>query len=42
LSDDVIQRSVLPIPDRRHVGLTTYDAKDAESSFSAIEPMGVR
>jgi arylsulfatase len=39
LSDNVIQRSVLPIPERRHVGLTTYDAKDAETSFPAIEPL---
>jgi hypothetical protein len=26
MSDDVIQRSVLPIPNRRHVGLTAFDA----------------
>jgi arylsulfatase A-like enzyme len=39
LSDDVIQRTVLPIPDRRHVGLTTYDAKDPETSFPAIAPL---
>jgi hypothetical protein len=24
---DTIQRTVLPIPDQPHVGLTTYDAK---------------
>ena len=24
----MLQRSVLPIPDRPHVGLTTFDAKD--------------
>ncbi len=30
-------RTVLPIPERRHVGLTTYDAKDPNTSFPAIE-----
>jgi hypothetical protein len=30
-TDDKIQRSVLPIPDVKHVGLTTYDAKDPET-----------
>ena len=24
-------RTVLPLPERRHVGLTTYDAKDPDS-----------
>jgi arylsulfatase A-like enzyme len=33
------QRSVLPIPDRGHVGLTTYDAKDPDTSFPPIEPL---
>jgi arylsulfatase A-like enzyme len=36
---DRIQRSVLPIPDPEHVGLTTYDAKDPETAFPAIEPL---
>jgi arylsulfatase A-like enzyme len=30
-------RTVLPIPDRGHVGLTTYDAKDPDTSFPPIE-----
>ena len=34
---DNIQRSVLPIPDRPHVGLTTYDAKDPDTSFPPIK-----
>jgi hypothetical protein len=38
LGDDV-QREVLPIPDRRQVGLTTYDAKDPDTSFPPIEPL---
>jgi len=35
-TDDKIQRSVLPIPDVKHVGLTTYDAKDPETKFPPI------
>ena len=31
-----VQRSILPIPDGRHVGLTTYDAKDPDTSFPPI------
>jgi arylsulfatase A-like enzyme len=34
-----IERQVLPIPDRPHVGLTTYDAKDPATSFRPIEPL---
>ena len=34
-----IQRSILPIPDRQQVGLTTYDAKDPNTEFSRIEPL---
>jgi len=29
----------LPIPDRPHVGLTTYDAKDPDTKFRPIEPL---
>jgi arylsulfatase A-like enzyme len=36
---DKIQRSILPIPDRQHVGLTTYDAKDPDTKFPPIEPL---
>src|SRR6478736_7712330 len=36
---DPRSRDVLPIPDRRHVGLTTYDAKDPATSFPPIEPL---
>ncbi len=31
-----MQRQVLPMPDRKHVGLTTYDAKDPETGFPPI------
>jgi len=34
-----IGRQVLPIPDRQHVGLTTYDAKDPDTKFPPIEPL---
>ena len=29
----VIDRSILPIPDQAHVGLTTYDAKDPDTKY---------
>jgi arylsulfatase A-like enzyme len=34
-----IQRAVLPIPDRPHVGLVTYDAKDPATRYPPIEPL---
>ena len=37
--NDTIQRSVLPIPDRKAVGLTTYDAKDPNTKFPPITPL---
>ncbi len=39
MSRDTIERQVLPIPDRKHIGLTTYDAKDPDTSFAPIEPL---
>src|SRR5678809_198799 len=38
-TNDSIQRSVLPIPDRKPVGLTTYDAKDPDTRFPPITPL---
>jgi arylsulfatase len=32
-------REVLPVPDRHYSGLTTYDAKDPDTSFPPIEPL---
>ena len=32
-------RSVLPIPKRSKPGLTTYDAKDPDTSYPPIEPL---
>jgi hypothetical protein len=37
---EMIQRQVLLIPDRQHVGLTTYDAKDLDTKYPPIEPCG--
>jgi arylsulfatase len=34
-----IERSILPIPDPQPVGLTTYDAKDPNTSFPPITPL---
>ncbi|MFZ0014366.1 MAG: arylsulfatase [Acidimicrobiia bacterium] len=36
---DAHARSTLPIPDRPRPGLTTYDAKDPETSYPPIEPL---
>ena len=38
-SQDAVQRSILPIPDAQHVGLTTYDAKDPDTAFPPIVPL---
>jgi hypothetical protein len=35
----VPQRSALPIPEREHVGLTTFDAKSPDTNFPPIEPL---
>ncbi len=32
-TEDKIQRTILPIPEVKHVGLMTYDAKDPETKF---------
>ena len=29
---NVLSRNILPIPHREHVGLTTYDAKDPDTT----------
>jgi arylsulfatase A-like enzyme len=34
-----LARTNLPIPHRAHVGLTTYDAKDPDTSYPPIEPL---
>ncbi|HEY7064562.1 MAG TPA: arylsulfatase [Chloroflexota bacterium] len=37
--NDHLPREVLPIPDRKPVGLTTYDAKDPDTKFPPITPL---
>src|SRR6476660_6176171 len=37
--NDAIQRDVLPIPDRKPVGLITYAAKDPETRFPPIRQL---
>jgi arylsulfatase A-like enzyme len=39
MPDATVQRSVLPIPDRSHIGLTTYDAKDPDTQFPPIQQL---
>jgi len=37
--DDSIERGVLPIPDRKAIGLTTYDARNPDTKFPPITPL---
>jgi arylsulfatase A-like enzyme len=39
MSEDVESRATLPIPERKHVGLTTYDAKDPDTANPPIVPL---
>src|SRR5262245_21596570 len=34
---DGVQRNVLPIPDRPHTGLTTFDARDPDTHYPPIQ-----
>ena len=36
---DSAGRELLPIPERAHVAITTYDAKDPDTAFPPIEPV---
>ena len=36
---DNLNRTVLPIPDQPHVGLTTYDARDPDTNYPPIEQL---
>jgi hypothetical protein len=38
-SNDKLPRHILPIPDQKHVGLTTYDAKDLNTKYPPIVPL---
>jgi hypothetical protein len=37
--EDELQRTVLPIPDQPHGGLTTYDAKDPDTQYPPIRQL---
>ena len=39
MPDEKLRRDILPIPDRKHVGLTTYDAKDPDTNYPPIEAL---
>jgi arylsulfatase A-like enzyme len=39
MSESMIQREILPIPDPGHVGLTTFDAKDPNTVYPPIVPL---
>ncbi len=34
-----VRRDILPIPDVKHVGVTTYDAKDPDTTYPPIVPL---
>jgi arylsulfatase len=36
---DEVRREVLPIPDAKHVGLTTFEATDPDTSYPPITPL---
>src|SRR4051794_26817102 len=39
MSESDVARTVLPIPERAHVGLTTYDARDPDTAFPPLTPL---
>ena len=38
-AEEDISRTILPIPDRKFVGLTTYDAKDPDTKYPPIKAL---
>ncbi len=38
-SSEPVQRQILPIPDQPHVGLTTYDARDPDTTYPPIRDL---
>src|SRR5271169_6793472 len=38
-AQDAVRRDILPIPDVKHVGVTTYDAKDPDTTYPPIVPL---
>ena len=39
MAETPLSREHLPIPDPKHVGLTTYDAKDPNTKYPPIKPL---
>jgi arylsulfatase len=39
MADTQSARTMLPIPDQQHIGITTYDAKDPDTTYPPIEPL---
>src|SRR4051794_24175986 len=39
MADETMSRAILPIPDPQYVGLTTFDARDPETSYPPIIPL---
>ncbi len=39
MNNEKLSRTILPIPDRAHVGLTTYDAKDPDTKYPPIQQL---
>src|SRR3954462_9278859 len=39
MADETMSRAILPIPDPQYVGLTTFDARDPETSYPPIVPL---
>ncbi len=39
MAESLGRRDSLPVPDRQHLGLVTYDAKDPDTSFPPIEQL---
>ena len=38
-ADEQLNRTILPIPEPKHVGLTTYDAKDPDTRYPPIRAL---
>ena len=39
MNNETVSRTVLPIPDRAHIGLTTYDARDSDTKYPPIQQL---
>ena len=38
--EPAVRRDILPIPDVQHIGSTTYDAKDPDTTYPPIKEFG--